>query len=269
LGSERSAESENRPEMILIRLRTWIKNMKENKKKNLTEKVTAIVLAAGRGLRMRSAILKPYLDLGGKPLITYALKAFEDSDAHEVILVAGKEEVEYIRKEIVESYGFRKVKQIVVGGCERYESVYRGLCAAASGESPGDYVLIHDGARPFISPAKIGSCIREVKKSKACVMGMPVDDTIKIIDSNNVAVFTPERKTLWRIQTPQCFLLSEIHEAYQKMMEAGDTRMTDDAMVMEEYGRRKVKVIPGGYDNIKITKPEDLVFGEAMLRNEL
>lgn len=243
--------------------------MKEDVKMNLTEKITAVVLAAGRGLRMKSRVLKPYLDLGGKPLITYALRAFEDSEVHEVILVTGKEELEYIRKEIVEPYGFSKVKQIVAGGCERYESVYLGLCAAVRTDPPGKYVLIHDGARPFISPAKISSCIRAVKESKACVMGMPVHDTIKIVDDNNIAVFTPERKTLWRIQTPQCFLLSEIHQAYQNMMDAGDTRMTDDAMVMEEYGKRRVKVIPGGYDNIKITKPEDLLFGEAMLREEL
>lgn len=235
----------------------------------LKEKIIAIVLAAGKGLRMRSKVLKPYLDLGGRPLITYALRAFEDSDVDEVVLVAGEDELDYVRKEIVESFGFKKVRQIVKGGCERYESVYFGLREAIKNSGAGDYVLIHDGARPFISPAKVGACIREVKISKACVMGMPVDDTIKIVDGTGTAVFTPQRKSLWRIQTPQCFLLTEIYEAYQRMMEARDTRMTDDAMVMEEYGKRRVKVIPGGYDNIKITKPEDLVFGEAMLKENL
>lgn len=243
--------------------------MNEKIEKNLKERITAIVLAAGRGLRMRSKILKPYLDLGGKPLVTYALKAFEDSEVDDIVLVAGEEELDYIREEIVEPYGFGKVSQIVKGGCERYESVYLGLCAAIKSKLPSQYVLIHDGARPFISPGKISSCIRAVRESKACVMGMPVDDTIKIVDENNVAIFTPERRTLWRIQTPQCFILSEIHAAYQRMMDSGDKRMTDDAMVMEEYGKRRVKVIPGGYDNIKITKPEDLVFGEAMLREQL
>ncbi|MBQ9156182.1 MAG: 2-C-methyl-D-erythritol 4-phosphate cytidylyltransferase [Eubacterium sp.] len=240
--------------------------MKENVNKNLTEKITAIVLAAGRGLRMRCNVLKPYLNLGDRPLITYALKAFQDSEVDEVIVVAGKEELDYFRREIVEPYGFSKVSQIVPGGCERYESVYLGLCSAIRQDHPGDYVLIHDGARPFISPAKISACIRTVRETKACVMGMPVDDTIKIVDENNCAVFTPDRRTVWRIQTPQCFLLEEIHQAYSKMMEEGETRMTDDAMVMESYGRRRVKVIHGGYDNIKITKPEDLIMGEAMLR---
>lgn len=230
------------------------------------EKVTAIVLAAGRGLRMKSKVLKPYLDLGGKPLITYALRAFEDSQTDDVILVAGAEEIDYIRTEIVEAYGFSKVSQIIAGGCERYESVYFGLKAAMKDPEPADYVLIHDGARPFISPSKVAACIRSVRECKACVMGMPVADTIKIVDDTQTAVFTPERKKLWRIQTPQCFVLSEIHDAYQLMMDEGDTRMTDDAMVMEQYGKRRVKVIEGGYDNIKITKPEDLVFGEAMLR---
>ena len=238
-----------------------------NMKENLKEKVIAILLAAGKGLRMRSKILKPYLDLGGKPLITYALRAFEDSEVDEVILVAGAEEIDYIKEEIVEPYHFSKVSRIVAGGCERYESVHLGLCAAMEADEPADYVLIHDGARPFISPAKVSACIREVIKSKACVMGMPVDDTIKIVDETGTAVFTPARKSLWRIQTPQCFLLKEIADAYQRMMDAKDTRMTDDAMVMEEYGKRRVRVIPGGYDNIKITKPEDLVFGEAMLKD--
>lgn len=233
---------------------------------NLKEKVTAIVLAAGRGLRMKSKVLKPYMDLGGKPLITYALRAFEDSETDDVILVAGEKEIDYIREEIVDAYGFSKVSQIIPGGCERYESVYFGLRAAMRVPEPADYVLIHDGARPFISPSKVASCIRSVKECKACVMGMPVDDTIKIVDDSGTAVFTPERKKVWRIQTPQCFILPEIHDAYQRMMDEGDTRMTDDAMVMEQYGKRRVKVIKGGYDNIKITKPEDLVFGEAMLK---
>ena len=236
--------------------------------KNLKEKIIAVLLAAGKGLRMKSKILKPYLDMGGHPLITYALRAFEDSEVDEVILVAGADEVGYIKEEIVDVYHYNKVSQIIAGGCERYESVYFGLCAAVRDSVPADYVLIHDGARPFISPAKISACIRSVKENKACVMGMPVDDTIKIVDDTGTAVFTPERKKLWRIQTPQCFILSEIHDAYQKMMDAGDERMTDDAMVMEQYGKRRVKVIPGGHDNIKITKPEDLVFGEAMLKFE-
>ena len=241
----------------------------EKENKNHKEKITAIVLAAGKGLRMKSKILKPYLDLGGRPLITYALHAFEESLVDDVVLVAGADELDYIRDKIVNCFGFKKVSQIIRGGCERYESVYFGLCAAIKSQNPADYVLIHDGARPFISPAKIESCIRAVRKTKACVMGMPVDDTIKIVDDTETAVFTPERKKVWRIQTPQCFLLSEIHEAYQRMMDAKDTRMTDDAMVMEEYGKRRIKVIPGGYDNIKITKPEDLVFGEAMLSKML
>lgn len=234
--------------------------------KKLKEKITAIVLAAGKGLRMKSKVLKPFLDLGGQPLITYALRAFEESETDDMILVAGKDEIDYIRDEIVVPYGFKKVSQIVAGGCERYESVYFGLKAAVAASAPADYVLIHDGARPFISPPKVSACIRAVKECKACVMGMPVADTIKIVDDDGIAVFTPERSKLWRIQTPQCFILSEIYDAYKKMMEAGDERMTDDAMVMEQYGKRRVKVIPGGYDNIKITKPEDLVFGEAMLK---
>lgn len=231
-----------------------------------TENIVAIVLAAGNGSRMKTKVLKQYLGLNGHPLIIYSLRAFEDSEVDDVILVVGEGEADYVRKEIVEPYGLHKVSQIVSGGKERYESVYLGLCAAVSCEAPADYVLIHDGARPFLTPEKISVCIRTVKETRACVMGMPVKDTIKIVDAKNFAVSTPDRSAVWQMQTPQCFALSEIHEAYQKMMDAGVTRMTDDAMVMEEYGDRQVKMIPGGYDNIKITTPEDMILGEAMMR---
>ena len=107
---------------------------------------------------------------------------------------------------------------------------------------------------------------RQVKKDKSCVMGMPVKDTIKIVDENRYAVSTPPRSTMWQIQTPQCFVTAEIREAYQKMMEAGDDSVTDDGMVMETYGIRGVRMIKGSYENMKITTPEDMLLGEAILK---
>ena len=126
--------------------------------------------------------------------------------------------------------------------------------------------VIHDGARAFITSELIEFCIDQVKKDKTCVMGMPVKDTIKIVDEDRYAVSTPPRSTMWQIQTPQCFVTAEIREAYQKMMEAGDDSVTDDGMVMETYGIRGVRMIKGSYENMKITTPEDMLLGEAILK---
>ncbi|MCI6857708.1 MAG: 2-C-methyl-D-erythritol 4-phosphate cytidylyltransferase [Eubacterium sp.] len=232
----------------------------------MKEKVTAIVLAAGKGTRMNAKIQKQYMNLLGQPVITYALNAFERSSVDEIILVVAPEETEYARKNIVEKYGYSRVSAIVTGGKERYDSVYRALCSIEK-KTESDYVLIHDGARAFITPELIDFCISSVKKEKSCVMGMPVKDTIKIVDTDHFAIETPQRSTMWQVQTPQCFLTEEIRDAYRKMMETGDTSsVTDDGMVMETYGKRRVKMIEGSYKNIKITTPEDMIFGEAIIK---
>lgn len=146
---------------------------------------TAIVLAAGRGSRMNSQIQKQYLEIGGKPVIYYALKQFEDFEAvDEVILVTGEGEIEYCREQIVNAYGLKKVHQIVAGGKERYHSVYRGLCAAGN----CDYVFIHDGARPFLDEAILKRSLAAVREYQACVVGMTVKDTIKVSDEHQFAV---------------------------------------------------------------------------------
>ena len=217
----------------------------------MKEKVTAIVLAAGKGSRMHSKIQKQYMTLLDRPVITYALEAFEKSSVDEIILVVAPGEIEYAQENILDKYDYKKVSGIITGGAERYDSVY---------------VLIHDGARAFITPELIEFCIEQVKKDKSCVMGMPVKDTIKIVDEDRYAVSTPPRSTMWQIQTPQCFVTAEIREAYQKMMEAGDDSVTDDGMVMETYGIRGVRMIKGSYENMKITTPEDMLLGEAILK---
>ena len=113
----------------------------------MNKKITAIVLAAGKGSRMQSKVPKQYLPILEKPVLFYSLQAFEQSIVDEIVLVTGKEEQEYCKKEIVEKYGFQKVVHIVEGGAERYHSVYQGLLAVKD----ADYVLIHDGARPLIT----------------------------------------------------------------------------------------------------------------------
>lgn len=226
------------------------------------EKVTAVVLAAGSGKRMNSSVHKQYMMLAGKPVLYYVLKTFEESEVEEVVLVVGQGEIEYCRQNIVDSYGFQKVKVIVEGGKERYHSVYAGLAAA-----PGtDYVLIHDGARPFVDVDMIKRSIDGVKSYQACVVGMPVKDTIKVVGEERFAKATPDRNTLWQIQTPQAFSYPLILDAYTKIVAQEECTVTDDAMVLEQMTGQQVKVIKGSYRNIKITTPEDLLVAEAYVK---
>ena len=222
---------------------------------------TVIILAAGSGSRMKSKVKKQFMDFLGKPLIYYALNAFQHSPVNDIVLVTGKDAIEYCEKEIVEIYKFTKVKAVVEGGSERYESVYNGLKEVNS-----DYVLIHDGARAFVDEKIIRTSMLGVKKYKACVVGMPVKDTIRVVDHELYSAATPKRSTLWQVQTPQSFVTKEIKEAYKKMMEGDRSDITDDAMVMERYGNRKVKLLEGSYDNIKVTTPEDIVIGEILIQ---
>ncbi|MGN0154976.1 MAG: 2-C-methyl-D-erythritol 4-phosphate cytidylyltransferase [Lachnospiraceae bacterium] len=224
--------------------------------------ITAIVLAAGKGNRMCSETPKQYMDLCGKPVLYYSLKRFEDSRVDDIVLVTGKDELEYCRTEIVGKYHFCKVKAIVAGGSERYWSVKNGLDAATG----TDYVLIHDAARPCLTEDIIERSIIEVLKSGACTVGVPVKDTIKLVDDNNIGIDTPPRNQLWQVQTPQSFSYGDIVEAYIRMEKAGDTDITDDTMIMERYLDKKTKLILGDYCNIKITTPEDLSVAEIFLK---
>ena len=226
------------------------------------QKYTAIVLAAGSGKRMNSKVHKQYLIIQDRPVLYYSLKAFEDSVVDEIVLVVGKGEEKFCRKEIVDKYGISKVKAIVEGGKERYHSVFEGLKQT----SDADYVLIHDGARPFVNQDIIRRCMQEVQKYQACVVGMPVKDTIKIADEEGYAKQTPDRKNVWMIQTPQTFSYALIYEAYEEMLKTEDTAITDDAMVLERIKGKKSKLIEGSYRNIKITTPEDLLIANVYLQ---
>lgn len=227
------------------------------------QKYAAIVLAAGSGKRMNSKVHKQYLIIQDRPVLYYSLKVFEDSAVDEIVLVVGKGEEEFCRKEIVDKYGISKVKAIVEGGKERYHSVFEGLKQT----SDADYVLIHDGARPFVNQDIIRRCMQEVQKYQACVVGMPVKDTIKIADEEGYAKQTPDRKNVWMIQTPQTFSYALIYEAYEEMLKTEDTAITDDAMVLERIKGKKSKLIEGSYRNIKITTPEDLLIANVYLQH--
>lgn len=230
------------------------------------ERYAAIVLSAGTGRRMNSNIPKQYMMLENYPVLYYSLKAFDDSDVDEVVLVTGAEDIDYCRKEIVEHYGFQKVKAVVAGGSERYLSVWEGLKAADA-----DYVLIHDGARPLIDAESIRASMEAVRKEKACILGVPVKDTIKCADDRDYVKNTPERKSLWIIQTPQSFSYELLTEAYRRLFDAQNKGeelpvITDDAMIVEQMTECKVKIIRGRYENIKITTPEDIPMAKLFLK---
>ena len=227
------------------------------------QKYAANVLAAGSGKRMNPQVHKQYLIIQDRPVLYYSLKEFEDSAVDEIVLVVGKGEEEFCRREIVDKYGISKVKAIVEGGKERYHSVFEGLKQT----SDADYVLIHDGARPFVNQDIIRRCMQEVQKYQACVVGMPVKDTIKIADEEGYAKQTPDRKNVWMIQTPQTFSYALIYEAYEEMLKTEDTAITDDAMVLERIKGKKSKLIEGSYRNIKITTPEDLLIANVYLQH--
>lgn len=232
-------------------------------------KTSAIVLAAGSGKRMGTKVKKQYLALNDKPVLYYALKAFEDSFIDEIILVTSKDDMDFVQNEIVSKYGFSKVTKIVEGGKERYNSVLCGLCAA----SEPDYIFIHDGARPMVDKDILARGLEAVKEYDACVVGMPSKDTVKIASADGFVSQTPDRNLVWTIQTPQIFKYELILEAYKAVVSKEDEyrkqgiNITDDAMVLETYSHHRVKLIEGSYENIKVTTPEDMKFLESILNS--
>ncbi len=223
---------------------------------------TAIVLSAGRGTRMGSVVPKQYLNLKGKPILVYCLEAFEKSSVDEIVIVAGAEDVDFVKKDIVEKYGITKVKSIVPGGNYRFESVEAGINACTR---ETEYVFIHDGARPLISTEMIEKLKEEVKERKAVLASCKAKDTIKVTDENGKVCGTPERESLRQVQTPQVFEYTLIKKAYNKRRAADDKTVTDDAMTVERYTDASVYLVDTGDGNIKITTPFDMLVAEAVL----
>lgn len=230
-------------------------------------RTAAIVLAAGSGKRMGSSTKKQYMLIKDRPIVYYALKTFQESFVDEIVLVVSPGDHAYCKEEIVEKYGFNKVRHVVEGGKERYHSVAIGLtCISDCG-----FVFIHDGARPMITEEILVRALSCVKEHNACVVGMPVKDTIKIADEAGNIVSTPNRNLVWMVQTPQVFESTLIKEAYDKLIlnEEGllneGIAITDDAMVVETLTGHPVKLTQGSYENIKITTPEDILIAENFL----
>lgn len=231
----------------------------------------AIVLAAGQGRRMQSKVAKQYMSIKGKPMLYYSLKAFQQSEVDEIILVVGEEEVEYCKKHIIEYYGFSKVKTIVTGGEERYLSVFNALQKVEEDiirGNPGGinhYVLIHDSARPLITKQIIEDAIEGVIRDKAIVVAVPSKDTIKIADEKGTIEYTPKRSLTYIIQTPQAFEFDLLMKSYREVMKCTNLEITDDAMIVEHGSNHSVKIVEGNYKNIKVTTPEDIKIAEILM----
>lgn len=227
------------------------------------DKCTVILLAAGKGTRMGSEIPKQFMNILDKPVLYYSLNCFQNSSLiDDVIVVTSKEMMSYCKKEIVDKFRFTKVRHMIAGGAERYDSVYEGLkcCENTS------YVFIHDGARPFVNDEMLSRGYEEVKGSGACIAGVPTKDTVKLSDGDNKVIETPDRNSVWMIQTPQIFDYPLIRRAYDRLQNYNKEGITDDAMVLETMEEHPVRLFMGSYRNIKITTEEDLEIAELFAK---
>jgi len=229
--------------------------------KRLAGRVSAVIVAAGKGSRMNAAVNKQYLTLANKPVLAHTLEAFERAEIiSEIILVIHRED-HWLLKECILPYGFQKITAVTDGGPDRQASVYNGL-QRISPES--EIIAVHDGARPLVTPEIITCSVITAARCGAACVGVPVKDTIKKVNPDDTVQDTPDRSMLWAIQTPQTFQREILVKAHEKALAEG-YRGTDDSVLAERLGI-SVKMVMGGYTNLKITTAEDLIFAEAFLK---
>lgn len=239
-------------------------------KMNIKHIFTAVIVCAGNGSRMNSTIKKPYMDLYGEMIMIRTIRAFENNPMidHIVVVVPAGETQKVLK--LCLSKGFRKISAVTEGGKERYISVYNGIS-----EVPADtnFLLVHDGARPLVSQELIYSCCTNVQAVNACIVAVPVRDTIKKATKQLNVSETLKRDELWAVQTPQAFSFHLIRDAYKELFRTIEeygpslTEITDDSVIVENMTNTRVKIIPGDEINIKITTPSDLILAEALLKN--
>lgn len=231
---------------------------------NMNGKWGVVIVAAGRGTRMGTSESKQYLLLRDKPILVHTLEMFNGlEEVGEIVVVAGDGEQERCR-ELASRYGLSKVKAVVSGGSERQHSVYNGIQVLGNGT---DWVMVHDAVRPFVTPSAVKACCLAAEAHGAAVLAVPVKDTIKQVDQSGIITATPDRSSLWAIQTPQAFRRDLLTEAHERARAEGFLG-TDDAMVVEHLGK-PVAVAQGDYTNIKITTPEDLPYAEFLLEQRM
>jgi len=223
--------------------------------------VSAIIVAAGKGIRMNDPIRKQYLDLAGRPVLAHSVKVFDTCElVDKIFLVIPKEDIEYCQENIVPFMELKNGLTLVPGGEQRQNSVYNGLRAM---DKNTDTVVIHDGVRPFTPPHELNACILGARKFGACILGIPAGDTVKCVGKSGFIEKTLARDSIWLAQTPQAFKYECIMRAHETARRDGYTG-SDDASLVERLGAG-VKIINGSKNNIKITVQEDLIIARAML----
>lgn len=241
-------------------------------------RVAAVVAAAGEGRRMSerwrhspfagvisTPVAKQFLPLAGKPLVCHALEVLQRCEAVDfVALVVGEGDVAFAQAEVVARFALGKVRAVVPGGPSRQRSVHRGLERLALEGGGWDYVVVHDGVRPLVSEELVLAALEAAQRYGAATVGIPAQDTIKLVDPRGMVAATPDRRRLWAVQTPQAFRFSLLLEAHRRAADAG-IEATDDCALVESMGE-PVRVVMGSPSNLKVTTPEDLVVAEALLR---
>lgn len=223
--------------------------------------VSAIIVAAGQSRRMGGDTSKQFILIDGVPVIARTLKAFEIAERiREVVIAARQEDISQMYA-LIQDYEITKVKQIITGGETRQESVFRAI---AQVDENADFLAIHDGARPLIRPQEIDLAVSAAVEHGAAALGVPVKDTVKQVDADGKIVDTPERSTLWAVQTPQVFSRALYLRAAEQAGEAA-AQLTDDCQLIERTGA-PVYLVRGAYANLKITTPEDVFAAEGILR---
>ena len=226
-------------------------------------KVAAIVAAAGKGERLKSKVHKPFVALVKDPILLHALRVLDNSNlVGEIIVVAHQADLPKARL-LLKKAKLKKFKELVAGGKRRMDSVKNGLSAVSEDV---DYVIIHDGCRPFIDNKMISSALGAAEIFGAAITGMPVKPTIKEVEKGNFVAATLKRETLVDVQTPQAFRKDLLLRAYDKALSEGaeTAEATDDSALVERMGI-KVKVVDGSYRNIKITTQEDLRYAKMLM----
>ncbi len=210
---------------------------------------------------MGGAIPKQFLALGGQPLVVHTLRVLQASNAiHEIILAVPAAEREYCLTHIVTPHHFSKVTKIVAGGEHRQDSVRHAL---AKIDREVDLVLVHDAVRPFLTEQMVQQVLEQAAMHGAAIIALPMRDTVKQVGADRMIQRTVDRGPLWLAQTPQAFRRELLEHAHQKAHLEG-IQATDDAHLIELLGH-PVAVVEGSGENIKVTRPEDMVIGEAIL----
>lgn len=224
--------------------------------------VSVIFPAAGQGKRMQAGLNKVFLEIMGQPILLRTLRRFSEvQDVSELVVVTGSDDVASVRRHLAMIPGLKPVK-VVAGGSERQYSVWNGLKQASP---EAEIVLVHDAARPLVPKETIEAVIAAARQYGAAVAAVPAKNTVKIVN-DGVVQSTPDRSTVWSVQTPQGFKKDLLVTANEKAEQEGFLG-TDDASIVEHYGTT-VHVVMDSYRNIKITTPEDLIIAESLLRHE-